>query len=126
MTARERFNDIYTTLLALKKVASKSDFATKLGYNRSYISELFNEKKEITELFARALESKFHVSSEWLLHGTGQMFLSGYDIDQSYNNLPVMSEDIVPYTNRVNNTPLPQLLAEMLRDIDDLKKRDKK
>lgn len=120
MTAKERFNDIYHALLASKKVSNKTDFAAKLGYNRSYISELFNEKKEITELFARSLESSFHISPDWLLNGNGQMFVTGYNADNSYN---IVSEDIVPYKTKVDNTPLPLLLAEILKDIDDIKKK---
>lgn len=92
--ASERLTQSYAHLKKSRLVKNKSDFAEKLGYNRSYITELLNGGKPITELFAGRLEEKFNIDREWLITGDGNMLApvirihgnsdSVYEVDQRY------------------------------------------
>lgn len=124
MAARERLNEVYAVLFVKQIVQSKTDFAEKLGYNRSYMSELLHGRKEITDFFAQTLQNTFHISAEWLMKGKGDMQAKAHKgvlYDKPLENL--VREDPSPYKVKAATTPIIDLLAEVLKDIDDLKKR---
>lgn len=69
---------IYSELKRLKKVTSKGDFADKLQYNRTYMSELMNsENKEIPEKLQVSLQTVFGIHPKFIGTGEGKMFIEG-------------------------------------------------
>lgn len=66
---------IYTELKRLKKVSSKGDFADRLSYNRTYISEIMNsETKELPDKLQASLQTVFGVNPKFIETGEGEMF----------------------------------------------------
>lgn len=73
-TRKDRLVKAFDELRYLKKIKSQTDFGEQLDYNKSYVSELFNERKPITEGVANAIQTKFAINADWLLKGEGEMF----------------------------------------------------
>lgn len=70
----QRFVELLEELKSRRIVYNDADFAARVHVNRSYISELKNNKRKLTEQFIRSICHEFHfVSSEWLLSGEGNM-----------------------------------------------------
>lgn len=61
----------------LGKVLNDSDFATKTGVNRSYVSELRNDKRVLTTNYIEQIYNTFpEINRVWLLTGEGQMLVA--------------------------------------------------
>lgn len=70
----QRFIELLDELKSRRIVYNDADFAARVHVNRSYISELKNNKRKLTEQFVRSVYHEFpFVSSEWLLSGNGSM-----------------------------------------------------
>src|SRR5690606_17064831 len=54
---------------------NQKEFADKLGYKQSSISELENGVKNISKAIIYSLEKELGVNPQWLLDGDGEMFL---------------------------------------------------
>lgn len=72
--------DVKKLINYLKKerlVTSDSEFASKIGKHRSYISEIRAGKRTITEQFVISINTAFpNISLNWLLSGQGSMLES--------------------------------------------------
>lgn len=80
------------------------DFATKLSYSQSHISDIRTGKKKPTGRLLRAISTVYGVDEEWLRTGEGEMFLSR------------VTEEGVPYAIDISNRDIKHLL-EMIEVI---------
>ncbi|CAM2078534.1 MAG: HTH cro/C1-type domain-containing protein [uncultured Clostridium sp.] len=55
---------------------SQSEFGSKIGVSHAAISSLERGENNISERMAISISNIFDVNIEWLLYGTGSMFLS--------------------------------------------------
>lgn len=70
----QRFRSLLKELKNLGKVLNDSDFATKTGVNRSYVSELRNDKRVLTTNYIEQIYNTFpEINRVWLLTGEGSM-----------------------------------------------------
>lgn len=74
LSKNQRFRELFDRLKNDGKIYNATDLSVKLEVDKSYISELRNNKRNITEQFVASLVSVFNdVSAEWLLTGEGEM-----------------------------------------------------
>ena len=66
---QERFQGILNDLAA--KGLTQAEIAQRLSVPPSYLSDVKNGYRTLTELFARRVSEEFGVDYMWLLHGTG-------------------------------------------------------
>ena len=52
---------------------SQSEMARRIGVTPQLLSQVVNEKIQISYLTAKAIESEFGVNAEWIMRGTGEM-----------------------------------------------------
>lgn len=70
---------------------TQQDVSDSIGISRAYVSQLINEKYQITKTIALALKSEFNLNPTWLLTGEGEMFLA-----KTYKSIgPASVEDMV-------------------------------
>jgi len=74
MIEKSSLSDRLRILRAHLKLSQK-DFAQKIGFSRSYCSEIEKGKVEPTERFLKLIEQTFNVNPRWLREGEGEMFL---------------------------------------------------
>lgn len=55
---------------------TQGEFGSKLGVSHAAISKIEKGCNELTERMALSISNTFNVNMEWLLYGTGSMFLS--------------------------------------------------
>lgn len=55
---------------------TQGEFGSKLGVSHAAISKIEKGCNELTERMAISISNTFNVNMEWLLYGTGSMFLS--------------------------------------------------
>lgn len=81
---------IKKVLIYLKKerlAMNDSEFASKIGKQRSYISEIKAGRRNITEQFVIQLHNSFPIISlDWLLNGDGEMIIE--QINKGEENMP--------------------------------------
>lgn len=80
---------------------SQKDMASSLGFKQSYYSDVENGKRNVTGKVIESLQKKFNVSSDWILTGNGNHFLT-------------ISEKIIPS----KNVPPAYYTAEISKGID--------
>lgn len=81
---------IYNELKRLKKVASKGDFADKLNYNRTYVSEILNsEEQAIPEKLSIGLQNIFGINPKFIETGTGEMFTTKPSVGDTKSPQPL-------------------------------------
>ncbi len=61
--------------IRLDNVLTQKEFSKELGVKQSYYSDLENGKREISTNVIRLLSERFHISSDWLLSGTGNRYI---------------------------------------------------
>jgi transcriptional regulator with XRE-family HTH domain len=116
--AKNRFHRVYEYLISKNLVADKTDFAQKLGYNRTYISEVFSGAKPITHKIAQVLNEKFNISTQWLLTGKGEMGPEETnEPDVDYENA---------HTDSLSKAKLLRLAADIMINYADELERGKK
>lgn len=70
----QRFIELFDQLKKDRRIYNATDLSIKLEVDKSYISELRNNKRNLTEQFVDSLVSVFDdVSKDWLLTGEGSM-----------------------------------------------------
>ena len=89
---------------SLKK--DQKEFSSGAGIQQSQISEIENEKRNITAAILVALEDAYKINRKWLESGQGEMFLS--DIVSEPNP---KTSDMITHENY-------ELLKELLRYKD--------
>lgn len=94
-----RFREAYNYLRFAKKTKDVTSFAKELGKNRSYISQILNDKVAVkTELFM-VLQYKFGgFNIDWLLEGKGEM-LENPTQENKVVDANNASNSIVGYSN---------------------------
>lgn len=80
---------------------NQTEFSKALGFKQSHISAIESEKKEVSVKIIYALVNKFKVSANWLLSGSGEMFLTHHDI------LDYTDKDPCPEPDPVQPAPAP-------------------
>lgn len=91
--AKDRLVKAFEELRYSKKISSQTDFGKKLGYNKSYISELFNGHKPITSSLAGEIQTKFGINAIWIIGGIGNMYAK--DDDGLNNTEPSKANDML-------------------------------
>jgi len=72
----QRFRDVIRYLRDRELVYNEAQLASKLGIGRSFLSDMKNGRKEITEQTVLKLCELFPVlSAEWLISGVGSMIV---------------------------------------------------
>ena len=85
----ERITKIIEWLIYSKKVNSKKDFASKLGYAESYISQILTGKVKLSDKFINSLSIFPEINIEWIYSGNGQMLLNcDTTLNDKYSELP--------------------------------------
>lgn len=51
-------------------------FANGLGMTQANVSRMLNGKTQLTKIVAFLIEKTYGISSEWLLYGTGEMYIA--------------------------------------------------
>ena len=83
MTKTERFNKAVEYLLENRKIYNRSDLAGILNKHKSYISEVSNGKRELSEQFVLSLCAKFpEISASWLMTEEGTMVIDADSLEQ--------------------------------------------
>ena len=54
---------------------SQEDFAKSLDLSRNFINQVENGKKNLSSRSIKALCTLYDVNEEWLINGTGEMFI---------------------------------------------------
>ncbi len=70
LTINERFKEIR---LNLNK--TQADFGEQCGLGRAVIANIENNRSPVTPLYIKVVVDNFGVNEEWLIKGTGDMFL---------------------------------------------------
>jgi transcriptional regulator with XRE-family HTH domain len=58
---------------------SQADLSRALDIGRSYLSHLEHGQRNITQELATSLFRHYRISTDWLLHGIGEMFVANRD-----------------------------------------------
>ena len=73
----KRFREAFDYLRFTKKTKDITSFAIQLGKNRSYISQILNDKIAVKKELLMFMQYKFRCFNlEWLLSGKGEMLLN--------------------------------------------------
>lgn len=77
MLENQRFIDVINFLKSEGLVYNDVDFSQKVGKARSYVSEVKNGKRPISDIFVHSITEAFPIiQSDWLLTGEGSMLKS--------------------------------------------------
>ena len=119
----QRVRDILRVLKNSGKVLNDSDFATKTGVNRSYVSELRNDKRVLTTNYVEQICNSFpELSRVWLLTGEGPMMVE--DNKMSAMTAKEVLEEVLSYTEMSVNSLASEIgltRAQALYDIQNEK-----
>ncbi len=63
--AKSKLDAALRGLIGASKVKNQKDFGDKLGYNKSYVSELMNEAQPITDPIKERIRTVFGISKQW-------------------------------------------------------------
>ncbi len=100
----KRFIDLLYVLKRQEEVYNDTDFARRVGHAKSYISEVKNGKRTLTEQFVRSIAKAFpSIDPVWLMTGEGSMLrpLEGVPCviagdQESYQQAQGMGLDLIP------------------------------
>ncbi len=71
----ERIKDIIDTLKTNGRIINKSDFAKKIGYTRTFLSDILSDKAKLSDNFINAICINFGISKEYITIGKGDVFI---------------------------------------------------
>ena len=91
---------------------TQSEVADRFGINRSLLSQVYNEKQQISKLFMYALKAEFNINPAWLLTGEGEMFNAPSDIKNGKASYTAISD-----INEISRTKWFKNLTKEQRDI---------
>lgn len=119
----QRFRILLNGLKNSGKVLNDSDFATKTGVNRSYVSELRNDKRVLTTNYIEQICNSFpELRRVWLLTGEGPMMVE--DNKMSAMTAKEILEEVLSYTEMTVNSLASEIgltRAQALYDIQNEK-----
>lgn len=83
VTMQERINEMYKYAFSAGMVASKTDFADKVGIAFATISRYLNGKMEPSKKVLAQMNAAlgFPFNEQWLLVGTGEMMSDGTSVN---------------------------------------------
>lgn len=118
-SAKDRLVKVFSRYKVGNIKYNRTDFSELLGYNKSHVSEVFNGKTPITVGFAAKVREKCGISEQWLLYGTGNMFVNTDNQSVNDNNVtnnkldaPIgnNSKSVLDLNNTLSQTPTIQSL----------------
>lgn len=71
---KKRLDELYRELIHKEKIKDKSDIATTFDRDKSYVTQIFNGHKPMSDGFAISLSIHYGVNRDWLTAGTGDIF----------------------------------------------------
>lgn len=72
-----RFKKVYEDLLELNYVSTQQEFSERVGIARTIVSQLLNDKRELSDKQIQKICRVFpFVNEKWLLDGTGDIYLA--------------------------------------------------
>lgn len=76
------FNDIGERFKQIRKHFNLTQqlFSISLGISRSHISNIENGREKPSDTLLMLLNSKYHINTEWLLEGKGNMLINDIDV----------------------------------------------
>lgn len=93
----QRIRELLAGLKISGAILNDSDFATKTGVNRSYVSELRNGKRGLTTNYVEQICSNFPgVSRVWLLTGNGTMFVEENQNNSEFSHIRLPNNESFP------------------------------
>lgn len=103
MTKNERVSEAFSYLKEHRKVQNQSDFAKLLGKERSYISELLNGKRDVSEHFVGLMCDLFtDINSKWIIDGVGEMLKNNTSVSGNIRNNKGNISHVVGNGNKVD------------------------
>lgn len=76
---------------------SQSELARRIGVTPQLISQIMNNKLQLSFLTARAIESEYGVSASWLLTGEGEMQTKRNNLGKELNLVPSLVNALKQY-----------------------------
>ncbi len=80
---------------------SQAEFSEKINYDRSWLSLIENEKREISDKFLDMISAKFNVNKAWLKFGEGEIFLPTIDPEDELLN-EISGLEVLKENNNLN------------------------
>jgi len=121
MTKIQRVRKVADWLLFKGYAQSDRELAEKLGYSRSFFSQIMNEKAPLSARFIRQLcSASRNINYDWVLTGTGEMLKEAYSEE---TQLSSAAEKPLAYGQRPSGGTLTnefemKALIEMLHEKD--------
>ena len=113
VTQGERIKSIRKTLgLTLEK------FGDRIGLKKNSVSQIENDRNNLTEANARAICREFNVNEEWLKNGTGEMFAISEE-EEVADLVSDLLEDGI-------NNPLFGIILDIIRTFNELSPESQK
>ena len=95
MTRGERVKEVRKSLgFTLEK------FGERIGLKKSSLSQIENDVNNLTDQVAKSISREYGVSEQWLLYGTGDMYLNK---DTSSLDAYIRSNDVSPLEAEILN-----------------------
>jgi transcriptional regulator with XRE-family HTH domain len=91
---------------------TQSEVADRFGINRSLLSQIYNDKQQISKLFMYALKAEFNINPAWLLTGEGEMFITPSDVKDGKVSYTAISD-----INEITRTRWFKNLTKEQREI---------
>ena len=117
MSDLQRFDKALKYIKLEFNLKNQAEIAEKLGYNKSYLSEIRNGKYPISEKTSYKIEEIFGISANWLLTGNGEMLrkADNKSVNQSIvgnNNNSIISSNVKGSVNAVQHSISPETTTE--------------
>lgn len=102
----ERFRTLLSTLKKLQRIYNDTDFSIKVGTTKTYISEIKNNRRKVTEQFVTFVANAFpEVNPEWIISGKGEMLNTAIsDSIQSNEDTELSAKNSLQYYEEMDVT----------------------
>jgi transcriptional regulator with XRE-family HTH domain len=140
MSDNKRLKNVISWLISQEEVESQADFAKKLGYSDSTISQIVNGKKKLSQKLANNISQKWEKVNPDYLFGSQNIYVNTasedlvhYNINQKTNNetMDFLKQKIEHLENELSTKD--QLISSLksqielmsrLTSVDVLKKKE--
>lgn len=123
MSINQRVRKIYEELLKKGKVSGVIDFAYKMGYTQSQISNVFNDKRNAGPKLISAIVSTYSVSDSYLNNGKGEIFKT--DLKNNYDNNSSVPDQVAEGISEYRKkSPAMEKLIEAFKTAMDFANRN--